>query len=63
MADRKGDLLYAQNKPEEARKEFQAALEKTEIKNPARQLIQLKLDALGGKTQLRAGAVRDRRPS
>ena len=29
---------------------FQAALEKTEIKNPARQLIQLKLDALGGKT-------------
>lgn len=50
VADRKGDLLYAQNKPEEARKEFQAALEKTEIKNPARQLIQLKLDALGGKT-------------
>ncbi len=49
VADRKGDLLYAQNKPEEARKEFQAALEKTEIKNPARQLIQLKLDALGGK--------------
>ncbi len=49
VADRKGDLLYAQNKPEEARKAFQTALEKTEIKNPARQLIQLKLDALGGK--------------
>ncbi|MFM8465956.1 MAG: YfgM family protein [Oxalobacteraceae bacterium] len=50
VADRQGDLLYAQNKTEEARKAFQAALEKTEIKNPARQLIQLKLDALGGKT-------------
>jgi predicted negative regulator of RcsB-dependent stress response len=48
VADRKGDLLFAQNKPEEARKSFQAALEKTEIKNPARQIIQLKLDALGG---------------
>ncbi len=48
VADRKGDLLYAQNKPDEARKAFQTALEKTEIKNPARQLIQLKLDALGG---------------
>ena len=30
-----------------ARLEFNAE-EKTEIKNPARQLIQLKLDALGG---------------
>ena len=33
---------------DEARKAFKTALEKTEIKNPARQLIQLKLDALGG---------------
>ena len=48
VADRKGDLLFAQNKTDEARKAFQTALDKTEIKNPARQLIQLKLDALGG---------------
>lgn len=48
VADRRGDLLFAQNKPDEARKAFKTALEKTEIKNPARQLIQLKLDALGG---------------
>jgi predicted negative regulator of RcsB-dependent stress response len=48
VADRRGDLLFAQNKLDEARKEFKTALEKTEIKNPARQLIQLKLDALGG---------------
>ena len=47
-ADRKGDLLFAQNKIDEARSAYQAALEKTEAKNPARQLIQLKLDALGG---------------
>jgi predicted negative regulator of RcsB-dependent stress response len=48
VADRRGDLLFAQNKIDEARKAFTTALEKTEIKNPARQLIQLKLDALGG---------------
>ncbi len=48
VADRKGDLLFAQNKIDEARAAYQAALDKTEVKNPARQLIQLKLDALGG---------------
>jgi predicted negative regulator of RcsB-dependent stress response len=47
VADRRGDLLFAQKKLDDARKEFKTALEKTEIKNPARQLIQLKLDALG----------------
>ncbi len=47
-ADRKGDLLFALNKIDEARSAYQAALDKTEAKNPARQLIQLKLDALGG---------------
>jgi predicted negative regulator of RcsB-dependent stress response len=48
VADRRGDLLFAQNKIEDARAAYQQALEKTEVKNPARQLIQLKLDALGG---------------
>lgn len=48
VADRRGDLLTAQGKAAEARVAYQLALEKTEIKNPARQLIQLKLDALGG---------------
>ena len=32
----------------EYRAAYQLALEKTEVKNPARQLIQLKLDAIGG---------------
>jgi predicted negative regulator of RcsB-dependent stress response len=48
VADRKGDILVAQNKLEEARAAYQTALEKTEQKSPGRQLIQLKLDAIGG---------------
>jgi predicted negative regulator of RcsB-dependent stress response len=35
------------NKLDDARVSYKAALDKTEVKNPARQLIQLKLDALG----------------
>ncbi|WP_151636313.1 YfgM family protein [Noviherbaspirillum aerium] len=48
VADRKGDILLAQAKTEEARAAYKLALEKTDEKNPARQLIQLKLDAIGG---------------
>jgi predicted negative regulator of RcsB-dependent stress response len=47
-ADRKGDILVAQNKLQDARTAYQLALDKTEKKNPGRQLIQLKLDAIGG---------------
>jgi predicted negative regulator of RcsB-dependent stress response len=47
-ADRKGDILSAQNKLDEARAAYRLALERTEQKNPARQIIQIKLDALGG---------------
>jgi predicted negative regulator of RcsB-dependent stress response len=46
--DRKGDILVAQNKITEARAAYQAALDKADQKNPGRQLIQLKLDAIGG---------------
>jgi predicted negative regulator of RcsB-dependent stress response len=48
VADRKGDILTALNKVEEARSAYQLALDKTDQKNPGRQLIQLKLDAIGG---------------
>lgn len=48
VADRKGDILVAQNKLEDARMAYQSALDKTDQKNPGRQLIQLKLDAIGG---------------
>ena len=47
VADRRGDVLFAQNKLQEARDAYQQALDKTEQKDPGRQLIQLKLDAIG----------------
>lgn len=48
VANRKGDVLVAQEKVEAAREAYQTALENTDKKNPGRQLIQLKLDAIGG---------------
>ncbi|TFW08958.1 tetratricopeptide repeat protein [Oxalobacteraceae bacterium OM1] len=48
VADRRGDILVAQNKVAEARNAYQQALEKTDEKDPNRQLIQIKLDAIGG---------------
>lgn len=48
VADRKGDIHLAQNKLTEARAEYQTALNKMSEKNPGRQLIQIKLDAIGG---------------
>lgn len=48
VADRRGDVLAAQNKLDDARTAWKLALDKTDEKNPARQLIQLKLDAIGG---------------
>ena len=55
VADRKGDMLAAQNKLEEARAAYQLALDKTDQKNPGRQLIQLKLEAIGGVPALTVG--------
>jgi predicted negative regulator of RcsB-dependent stress response len=46
--DRKGDVLVEQNKLAEARAAYQAALKEMDEKNPGRQLVQLKLDAIGG---------------
>lgn len=48
LADRRGDLLMAQNKVAEARAAYQEALQKSDAKSLGRQLIQLKLDAIGG---------------
>jgi predicted negative regulator of RcsB-dependent stress response len=47
-ADLKGDVLNAQGKTEEARIAYQQAFERTDAKSPYRNLIQMKLDALGG---------------
>lgn len=48
VADRKGDVMMAQGKAAEARVAYQLALEKMDSKNPGRQLVQIKLDAIGG---------------
>ena len=47
-ADRKGDILVAQNKLAEARTAYEAALAAMGEKNPGRQLVVLKLEAIGG---------------
>ncbi len=46
VADRRGDVLVAQNKLDEARVAYTEALAKADAQHPLRQLIQLKLDAL-----------------
>lgn len=48
VQDRKGDILVAQNKLAEARAAYQAALDKMEQNHPGRQVVQVKLDAIGG---------------
>lgn len=47
-ADRRGDILAAQGKPDEARKAWQSALDGLIAADPLRQVVQLKLDALSG---------------
>jgi predicted negative regulator of RcsB-dependent stress response len=51
VSDRKGDVLVAQNKIADARTAYQAALDAMDEKNPGRNLVQLKLDAIGGSTK------------
>jgi predicted negative regulator of RcsB-dependent stress response len=46
VLDRRGDVLAAQNKNEEARAAYVEALAKADAQHPLRAIIQLKLDAL-----------------
>ena len=48
VQDRKGDVFVAQNKLPDARTAYQAALDKMEKNHPGRQVVQVKLDAIGG---------------
>ena len=48
VADRKGDILVAQNKIVEARAAYQAALDAMSKEHPGRQLVQIKFEAIGG---------------
>ena len=49
--DLKGDVLLAQAKPAEARAAYQTAFGKTAEDNPYRNIVELKLDALGGEAK------------
>ncbi|WP_423682061.1 YfgM family protein [Undibacterium sp. WLHG33] len=51
VADRKGDIFVALAKLDEAKKSYQLALDKTTEKNSVKQLIQIKLDAIGGSVE------------
>lgn len=57
VADRKGDILVAQNKLAEARTAYQAALDKMDKRNPGRQIVQIKLEAIGGTVPAEAKAA------
>jgi predicted negative regulator of RcsB-dependent stress response len=48
VADRKGDILVAQNKLPEARTAYEAALKAMDEKSPGRGLVQFKLESIGG---------------
>ena len=49
VADRRGDLIAAQGKPDDARAAYKVALDSLPKEDmSARQLVQFKLDALGG---------------
>ena len=49
--DLKGDVLLAQGKSDEARAAYQAAFGKIAEDNPYRNIVELKLDALGGESK------------
>jgi predicted negative regulator of RcsB-dependent stress response len=46
-ADMRGDILTAQGKPNEAAAAYRVAVEKSDASSPYRQLVEIKLDALG----------------
>ena len=48
FADRRGDILAAQGKRDEARAAWQSAIDGLGTANPLTQVVQLKLDALSG---------------
>ncbi len=57
VADRRGDLLLAQGKREEARKAYEAAYQAMDEKLDYRRLVEAKLTSLGGSPGRAAGAT------
>lgn len=58
--DRKGDVLAAQNKIDEARAMYKSALDKTDENSPAHTMIELKLESVGGSSDKSAGKGADK---
>ncbi|KQQ96659.1 tetratricopeptide repeat protein [Massilia sp. Leaf139] len=56
VADRKGDVLVAQNKIADARAAYVAALAAMGPKHPGTQLVRIKLEAIGGTAPAAPGA-------
>jgi predicted negative regulator of RcsB-dependent stress response len=56
-ADMRGDVLVASGKTEEARSAYQAALGRLDARSPYRNLVQVKLDAVGGPVGPLAGSA------
>jgi predicted negative regulator of RcsB-dependent stress response len=48
VADVRGDVMFAQNRMDEARAAYKAAVDKADAHNPVKQIAQTKLAALGG---------------
>jgi predicted negative regulator of RcsB-dependent stress response len=61
VLDRKADVFVAQNKLKEARETYQAALNKMGDKHVGKQLVQIKLDALGGAIEPKVTVTSDKK--
>src|SRR5450830_1219854 len=57
VADRKGDILVAQNKLDEARKAYVTALAGMDKADPGRKLVEVKLESIGGTAPKQADAA------
>jgi predicted negative regulator of RcsB-dependent stress response len=61
VLDRKADVFVAQSKQKEARETYQAALSKMGEKYVGKQLVQIKLDALGGAIEPKVAVTTDKK--
>lgn len=61
VLDRKADVLVAQNKVKEARETYKTALDKMGDKHAGRQLVQIKLDALGGPIETKVAVTSEKK--
>lgn len=61
VLDKKADVFVAQNKLKEARETYKSALDKMGDKHVGKQLVQIKLDALGGAIETKVAVTTDKK--